>query len=279
MNRQTTEDTADLALYETLNRAGGLDQLDPAEDLVARATRRLPAAPPRAALRRSVWRRALLRGGITFLLALVVMPAIAGALALLRGGETPLAQLASSEQNGGRGALLAATFLSPDAPLTRALTASVIWLGQVIAVTLAVGLWPRRSAAAGWALARQPLPALGIGIPAALALAAAAAALLALLTATLAGLPIAVVMLLLAQAPFVLGLAVGARIVGTRALGRLTPSAELDIATITGAALLALPAALAGALAITAVPPVFYLMAAPGLGALILSQGGMRATA
>lgn len=279
MNSQTSDEALDRMLRETLIRAGVTGHREPPADLAARTVRRLPHGSPRQVARRTRFRRVMTRSVTGFALALVAVPAVAGALVLARGGETPLAQLAGvAGQSDVRAGLVAATILRLDAPLTRALLGALIWLGQLIATMLVAGIWPRRSAAAGVALLDVPVRAVAVGMLMAGSLVIGAGALLALLTATIAGLPVALVVLLLLQAPFVLGIVVVARALGPRLVGRTIAHNEIDLATLAAAALLALPAAVAGVFSLAAVLPVLYLMAAPGLGALILSRGGMQCT-
>ncbi len=279
MTDSPSDEMLDRALHNVLARAGALAPRRPTADLVARTAHRLPRTTPRLAARRAAVRRVLVRSVMTLLLLLVAVPAVAGALTLVRGAETPLARLAGvAGQSDARTGLVAATMLRLDAPLTRTLLGVLIWLGQVIATMLVAGLWPRRSALAGVALLDAPVRAAAVGMLMAGSLVIGAGALLTLLAATIAGLPVALVVLLLLQAPFVLGIVVVARALGPRLAGRTVARSEVDLASLAAAALLALPAAVAGSFSLAAVLPVLYLLAAPGLGALILSRGGMRYT-
>lgn len=263
-------------LRDVLARNGALERHEPTIDLVASTMRRLPKTPPRVAAQRAAARRALSRAVAILALALLIVPATTGALNLMRGVETPIGTLASAAgQANMRAALLAATGQRFDASVTRGLVAALIWLVQMAAVVLTVGFWPRRSAAAGTTLLAAPLRALGAGVLATGALGAVIALLLPLLTASVIGLPVAAGVVVLAHAPIALGIAVGARALGLRLSGHHPPH-DFDWNLIVAAAALALPAALAILFSVPAAFLALYLLAIPGIGALVLSQGGIR---
>lgn len=139
---------------------------------------------------------------------------------------------------------------------------------------LCVAFWPGRTAAASVALRRLPLRALALGLLTTALLALLLPPVVALLAATLIGMPLIVVLLLAAQAPYVYGLAALMRSIGARFAGRSGPRAPLDRATIGIAAALAALIALVAAVAPLWGLALFYVVASPGLGAAILSRGG-----
>lgn len=277
MNIPSTNDEHDAALREALTRSGALDPREPTIDLVAGTLRRLPHTSPRVAARRAAMRQALRRATAIAAVALLVIPAAAGTFNLMRGVETPLGAFASTAgQSHMRAVILAAIGQRLDMPLVRILTGSLMWLIQVMAVVLTLGFWPRRSAAAGMTLLAMPLRAFGTGLLGTGLLIAGVAALLTLLTATLAGLPIAAIVFVLAHLPVALGIAVSARALGFRLARHSHPTYDLDRHLIVAAAVLALPAAMVTFISMPAALPVLYLLAIPGIGALIHSQGGLR---
>ncbi len=261
---------------DVLARSGALEHHEPTVDLVASTMRRLPKAPPRVVARRAAARQ-ILRRAITLLaVVLLLTPTTIGAFNVMRGIESPMGTIASAtSQVNVRAALLAATSQRFDVSVIRGLVVALSWLVQMAAVVLTIGFWPRRSAAAGMTLLTAPLQALGIGFLATAALGVVAALLLFLLTATVIGLPVAALVVLLAHIPIALGIAVGARALGLRLSGHY-PTHDFDRNLIAAAAALALPAALAMLFSASAAFLTLYLLAMPGIGALILSQGGMR---
>ncbi|MCS6839386.1 MAG: hypothetical protein NZ699_15310 [Roseiflexus sp.] len=263
-------------LRDMLLRSGALKRREPTIDLVASTMRRLPQAPPRVVAQRAAARRLLSRAVAILALVLLIVPATLGALNLMRGVETPMGALASAAgQANMRAAILAATGQRFDDSLIRGLVAVLVWLMQMAVIVLTVGFWPRRSAVAGMTLRAAPLRALGTGVLALGALGIVSALLLALLTATVIGLPIAVGVALLAHVPVALGIAITARTLGWHLFGHYTPH-NVDGRLAATAAVLALPAALGTLVSLPAALLTLYLLAVPGIGALILSQGGMQ---
>jgi hypothetical protein len=277
MHIHSIHDEHDAAFRQALARSGALDPREPTTDLVAGALRRLPHTPPRVAARRAALRQALGRAATVAAVALLVIPATAGAFNLMRGVETPIGAFASTAgQSQMRAVILAAIGQRLDMSLVRALVGALMWLVQVMAVVLTLGFWPRRSAVAGMTLLAMPFRAFGTGLLAIGLLIAGVAALLTLLTATLAGLPIAAVVFILAHLPVALGIAAGARALGFRLAHHSHPPYDLDRHQIIAAALLALPAAIVTFISIPAALAALYILAVPGIGALIHSQGGLQ---
>ncbi|GAB4193888.1 MAG: hypothetical protein OHK0022_09330 [Roseiflexaceae bacterium] len=148
---------------------------------------------------------------------------------------------------------------------------AVLGLFLLVFTLLLTALWPRRTRHTMLMLRALPGRALVVGLLTTLLLAALAPLLGVLLTATLIGLPLLVVLLLVAQAPYLYGLAAL-----TQALGR--PEAEAGGFNPTALAATLAIAVLVGVVA--ALQPLaglalLYLIASPGLGAAILSRGGL----
>jgi hypothetical protein len=210
----------------------------------------------------------------------------------IRGdGGKPLASLI---------ALFAPSEIGGSAAIGQVLFAIVLGVFLLAFMLLSVTFWPRRLAAASLMLQHTPGHALLLGLLTTLLLALALPALLALLAATLIGMPLIVVVLALAQVPYVYGLATLAQAGG--ALKALPPNAlsgsgqaerqpgyshswsqtrisGLPRNTLVAAALLALLIACAAALAPLWGLALFYVLASPGLGAILLSRGGLLAPA
>ena len=277
MHIHSIHDEHDDAFRQALARSGALEPREPTTDLVAGALRRLPHTSPRVAARRAAMRQAFRQAATIAAVALLVIPAAAGAFNLMRGVETPIGAFASTAgQSQMRAVILAAIGQRLDMPLVRALVGALMWLIQVMAVVLTLGFWPRRSTVAGMTLLAMPFRAFGTGLLAIGLLIAGVAALLTLLTATLAGLPIAAVVFILAHLPVALGIAAGARALGFRLAHHSHPPYDLDRHQIIAAALLALPAAIVTFISIPAALAALYILAVPGIGALIHSQGGLQ---
>jgi cytoskeletal protein CcmA (bactofilin family) len=136
---------------------------------------------------------------------------------------------------------------------------------------LIVALWPNRSAAAAETLRRMPGRATLAGLLASLIVAFVAPVLLGILAASLIGLPLAGLVMLALHLPYLCGLAVLGRALGRR--GSL--AFDVQRREYSAAALLALVAAALALLSPLAGLTLFYLLALPGLGAMILSRGGL----
>lgn len=137
---------------------------------------------------------------------------------------------------------------------------------------LAVAFWPRRTAAVGLALRRMPGRALLLGMLSTLLLALALPPLIALMAATLIGLPLLVVLLVLIQAPYIYGLVAVARAAGSD-LAHAAAGINRRMITVVG--VLALVVAVSMIFTPLGGLLVFYLLASPGLGAVLLSRGGL----
>ncbi len=140
---------------------------------------------------------------------------------------------------------------------------------------LLIAFWPRRIMIASATLWRLPARSLAIGLLTTLVLGLALLPLAALLLASVVGLPLIMALLALALAPYVYGLAVLARATGARISARAGSPPGLGNLTIGLAAALALLIVVVAAIAPLWGLALFYLLASPGLGAAILSRGGM----
>jgi hypothetical protein len=136
---------------------------------------------------------------------------------------------------------------------------------------LCIALWPGRTATASLTLRRLPLRALALGLLTTLILGLLLLPLVTLLTATLIGLPLIVVLLALALVPYIYGLSTLA-LLPARALPRTSGVSQPALVLAATLALLVALVALVSPLAGLA---LFYLVASPGLGAAILSRGGL----
>lgn len=160
----------------------------------------------------------------------------------------------------------------------------------VLAFTLLwSALWPRRTHNAMRTLQALPGRALALGLLTTLLLAVLLPLLGALLTATLIGLPVLITLLVALQVPYVYGLAALTQALGatgraprvapvpTSVIGAQSPqlAAGLSPRAIGAAATIALVVAIVVAVQPLAGLALFYLTASPGLGAAVLSRGGL----
>jgi len=198
--------------------------------------------------------------------------------------RAPSALVAGQTIDSGAGEALASLIdlLNPassgrqDDPLARAL------FGIALAVLLSAfcflytAFWPGRVALAGDALRRLPGRALILGLLTTLSLALALLPLAGLLLASVVGLPLLLALLALGLALYVYGLVVLARAISAsggpefRSSYRTTNSRMMMI-TLALVLLIAVVVALAPLWGLA----LFFLAASPGLGAVVLSRGGM----
>jgi hypothetical protein len=213
-------------------------------------------------------------------------PARVGGHILASGGQLRLeagAMVAGQaiRGEGGGGALASLLDLfSPaaasdaDTAIGRVLFGAVLGVFLLAFCLLCIAFWPRRTAAASVMLRHATGRALTLGLLTTLMLTLALPPLVALLAATLIGLPLLVLLLALIQIPYVYGLATLARFVGARRGAEIAAPDRTTLAVAAGAALLvAITAALAPLWGVA----LFYVLASPGLGAAILSRGGLFA--
>jgi hypothetical protein len=171
------------------------------------------------------------------------------------------------------------------AAVGRALFGAALGVFLLAFTLLCIAFWPRRTGAASITLRRAPGRALALGLLTTLLLALALPPLGALLAATLVGLPLIVLLLVVAHAPYIYGLATLARAAetlrrapaapGPQPGAQAWPGAGLNSAALGAAAVLAVLTAVVAALAPLWGLALFYVLASPGLGAVVLSRGGL----
>jgi hypothetical protein len=187
---------------------------------------------------------------------------------------------AIGEFGGSPVASLIDLFISaPDAdalgPVGRALFAGVVGVLLAASSLLCVAFWPRRILIASTTLRRLPGRAIALGLLATVALALAAAPLAGLLVASVIGLPLLLVLLAAALVPYVYGLVVLAHTAGVRLRGLPARAGSVDSRVVLVVLVLVLAVVLAVAVAPAWSLVLFYLLASPGLGAVMLSRGGL----
>jgi cytoskeletal protein CcmA (bactofilin family) len=198
--------------------------------------------------------------------------------------RAPSARVTGQTIDGGAGEALASLIdlLNPtsdgrqDDPLARGLFGAALGVLLTAFCFLYTAFWPGRVALAGDALRRLPGRALSMGLLTTLALALALLPLAGLLVASVIGVPVLLGLLALALALYVYGL-----IVLGRALSASSPAKAQSAAQPANSRLMTITLAmvLLIGLAVALAPlwglAMFFLVASPGLGAVILSRGGM----
>jgi cytoskeletal protein CcmA (bactofilin family) len=208
-------------------------------------------------------------------------------------GATVAGQTIRGESGGEALANVLEIFAPTDreggaAAVGRALFGAVLGVFLLAFALLCIGFWPRRTAAASITLRQAPGRAMALGLLTTLLLVLALPPLAALLAATLVGLPLLIVLLAIIQAPYVYGLATLARAAGVAQSAALTrgtganrfarstsESQDLSRTTLLLAGSMALLVAVVATLAPLWGMALFYLLASPGLGAALLSRGGL----
>jgi hypothetical protein len=194
------------------------------------------------------------------------------------------AQIAGEKIRGGSGASAVANVLgilvpAPDADpgdssVGRGLFGAALGVLSLAFCLLCIAFWPRRTATASQTLLLFPGRAALLGLTTTLALALMLFPAIALLAATMVGMPLIVVLLLLVELPYLYGLATLARAIGVRGGGH-GGAHELSGMTIAGVLVMVLLIALVGAVAPLWGLVLFHVVASPGVGAVILSRGGL----
>lgn len=186
--------------------------------------------------------------------------------------------VAGQKINGGGGEALASlldllnptSVASPDHVLGRSLFGVALAVLLTAFCLLYTAFWPGRIALAGDTLRRLPGRALTLGLLTTLALALALLPLAGLLVASVVGVPLLLLLLALALALYVYGLVVLARMLSMRGAISAASGRMIEI-TLTLVLLIALAVALAPLWGLV----LFFVAASPGLGAVVLSRGGM----
>jgi hypothetical protein len=164
---------------------------------------------------------------------------------------------------------------SGDSPIGRVLFGAVLGVLLVAFCLLYIAFWPRRMQIASATLQQLAPRALSLGLLTSMTLSLMLPPLAAMLIASVVGVPVLLVVLALTLAVYIYGLAVLAHWAGQRLSVAVDRTQSLAHPTIVIAVVLALALA-----SITVVQPLygvalFFLLASPGLGAAILSRGGM----
>ena len=192
--------------------------------------------------------------------------------------QSPGAVVAGQKISAGAGEALASLLdlLNPTGPSGPDDALGQALFGVALAVLLTAfcllysAFWPGRVALAGDTLRRLPGRALTLGLLTTLALALALLPLAGLLVASVVGVPLLLALLALALALYIYGLVVLARMLSARGT---TPAngARMVACTLALVLLIAVVVALAPLWGLA----LFFLLASPGLGAVVLSRGGM----
>jgi hypothetical protein len=170
-----------------------------------------------------------------------------------------------------------------DAVVGRVLFGAALGVFLLAFTLLCIAFWPRRTSTASLMLRQAPGRALALGLLTTLLLLLALPSLVALLAATIVGLPLLIVLLVIIQAPYIYGLATLARAAGMaggtatqRTFSLISSEGEsVSRVTLLVAGGLALVVAVVAALAPLWGMMLFYLLAGPGMGAVLLSRGGL----
>ncbi len=192
--------------------------------------------------------------------------------------QAPGAVVAGQKISGGAGEALASLLdlLNPAGPGDPDDALGHALLGVALAVLLTAfcllytAFWPGRVALAGDTLRRLPGRALTLGLLTTLALALVLLPLTGLLVASVVGVPLLLVLLALALALYVYGLVVLARMLSARGMSSAA-SGRMVVFTLALVLLIAVAVALSPLVGLA----LFFLVASPGLGAVVLSRGGM----
>ncbi|HEU5099998.1 MAG TPA: polymer-forming cytoskeletal protein [Roseiflexaceae bacterium] len=194
------------------------------------------------------------------------------------------ALVAGQAITGGTGEALASLIdlLNPtsagrqDDALARALFGIALAVLLMAFCFLYTAFWPGRVALAGDVLRRLPGRALGLGLLTTLTLALALLPLAGLLVASVVGIPVLLALLALGLALYVYGLVVLTR---TLSASGILKAQSVDRLATSRMIALSLAVVLLIALAVALAPlwglALFFLVASPGLGAVLLSRGGM----
>lgn len=160
------------------------------------------------------------------------------------------------------------------ADLPRPLVSGVLGAAAVLLCAAMAAFWPRRTSGASLALRQTPARSLSVGLLTTLLLGLLLVPLAVVLALSLAGLPLLLPLLLAGQLPYLFGLAAsGHALVGRLGAVKLPVPASVAV----GALIILLPLALIGVAAPIWSAALFYLTASAGLGAAILSRGGVFA--
>jgi len=196
--------------------------------------------------------------------------------------QAPGAIVAGQKINGGAGEALAslldllnpASGAGPDYVLGRLLFGVALAVLLTAFCLLYTAFWPGRIALAGVTLRQLPGRALTLGLLTTVALALALLPLAGLLVASVVGVPVLLALLALLLALYVYGLVALARMLSTHGgipLNDGATSGRMVAFTLALVLLIAVVVALTPLWGLA----LFFLVASPGLGAVVLSRGGL----
>lgn len=203
-------------------------------------------------------------------------------LALSGGTQQQGAQVAGQVMSGatpGSGVALSMLDVSerPLSAPTEWLRYALLMIGLVLlSITISVtsGLvWYRRTTGASAALLLVPWRALVVGLLTSLLLGVLLLLSGGLLALSLLGLPLVLVLLLLAQLPYLYGLVIVAYSLSHKLMGTVPRETAVTAATLLVLALL-VPVVLVGIVSPLGAALLLYGTASAGIGAVLLSRGG-----
>ncbi|NJL05141.1 MAG: polymer-forming cytoskeletal protein [Chloroflexaceae bacterium] len=161
--------------------------------------------------------------------------------------------------------------LLPDTLWRGAVTVLLVLLVVLVAL-LALTLLHHRTARSAQVLLRLPRYTLVLGLVSSLLLSGGLSLLVIALAFTLIGIPLALVLLSVVHLPLLVGLVVGARALALHLRGTRGWQAPLTLLFSVG---LLLPPLVLGSLAPLWGGVLLYLLASAGVGAVVLSRGGL----
>lgn len=159
-----------------------------------------------------------------------------------------------------------------DSTIGRVLIGLVMGVFLLACCVLSIAFWPYRTARSALMLRKHTAQATGLGLLTTVVLALAILPLATILVASLIGMPILLLLVFMIQFPYVVGLATLARSFGL-VKGQELVAPERKTLLVAGG--LALLVALGMMIMPLAGMLIFYIVASPGLGAVLMSRGGL----
>lgn len=192
-------------------------------------------------------------------------------------------QMFTGLDNDGALASVFDLFAPPGAQTSSSMELGRLLFGALTAVFIAafgilwVALWPQRTAAAAVTLRTSPGRSVALGLLSTLIVVILLPPVTALLTATLIGMPFIALLLVIAHVPYLYGFATSAHSLShwqkePRLLSAHWFSRPTSIVMAVCAALIGIVATQAPLVGLA----LFYTLAAPGLGAVVISRGGLQ---
>jgi cytoskeletal protein CcmA (bactofilin family) len=192
-------------------------------------------------------------------------------------------QMFTGLNNDGALASVFDLFAPPGAQTSASTELGRILFGALVGVFIVafgilwIAIWPQRTMAAAITLRNSPGRSIALGLLSTLMVALLLPPLIALLTATLIGMPFIALLLVIAHIPYLYGFAASAHTLGhwqkaTLSLGSHSFSRSTSIVMTGFAGLIGIVATQAPLVGLA----LFYTLAAPGLGAVIISRGGLQ---